>query len=208
MVDLTLYHISPSRSLLALWMLEEVGAEYEVKVLSTERDEQREPAYLAVNPMGKVPALVHQGTVITEAAAICAYLADAFPEAGLAVPIGTPARGVYYKWLFFGPSCFEPAVIDRMLKREGGPRGALGWGDTDTTLAVLEAAVRDRPFLMGDRFTAPDVVIGGGLRWGMATGAVEKKPAFEAYVARCSERPALKRSEERDRAEAARAASA
>ena len=142
MADLTLYHISPSRSLLALWMLEEVGAEYEVRVLSTERDEQREPAYLAVNPMGKVPALAHEGTVITEAAAICAYLADAFPDAGLAVPIGTPARGVYYKWLFFGPSCFEPAVIDRMLKRAGGPRG--GGGSAGATPTPRSASSRRR----------------------------------------------------------------
>ncbi|MYZ48947.1 glutathione S-transferase family protein [Propylenella binzhouense] len=206
MADITLYHMSPSRSLLVLWMLEEVGASYEVKLLSGAHDEQREPGYLAVNPMGKVPALVDRGTIITEAAAICAYLADAFPEAGLAVPIGTPARGLYYKWLFFGPSCLEPAILDRMLKREGAPRGALGWGDTDTTLGVVEAALEKSPYLLGDRFTTPDLVIGGGLRWGIATGAVTSRPAFDAYLARIAERPALKRSEERDRMEVARAA--
>jgi len=118
MAKLTLYHAAPSRSSITLWMLEEIGEPYDIHFLSLSKGDNRTPDYLAVNPMGKVPALKHGDTVITEVAAICAYLADEFPRAKLNVPIGTPRRGVYLKWLFFGPSCFEPAITERMLKRE------------------------------------------------------------------------------------------
>ncbi len=110
--DLILYHFAPSRSMIARWMLEEVGQPYALHLLDFGKEEHRRPDYLAINPMGKVPALVHKGAVITEAAAICCYLADAFPDARLNVPVGDPRRGPYLRWLFFGPSCLEPAVID------------------------------------------------------------------------------------------------
>jgi glutathione S-transferase len=127
MAKLTLYHASPSRSSIVLWMLEEVGQPYDVHLLSLSKGENRAPGYLATNPMGKVPALKHGETVITEVAAICTYLADEFPAAKLNVPIGTPQRGVYLKWLFFGPGCIEPAVIDRAARRqEEAPPGMLG----------------------------------------------------------------------------------
>src|SRR5215216_3156062 len=119
MAQLTLYHIAPSRSSIVHWMLEEVGQPYEIHLLSMKRGDNRAPDYLAVNPMGKVPALRHGDVVITEAAAICAYLADEFPQAKLAIPVGTPRRGVYLKWLFFGPSCLEPAIMDRSFPRKG-----------------------------------------------------------------------------------------
>ena len=132
---LTLYHAIPSRSSIARWMLEEVGEPYDVHLLSLQAGENLKPAYLAVNPMGKVPALDHDGVVITEAAAICTYLADAFPKAGLNVPVGDKRRGLYLKWLFFGPSCVEPAVTDRAFPRkEEARRGMLGYGDYDTVL--------------------------------------------------------------------------
>ena len=122
MAKLTLYHAAPSRSSITRWMLEEIGEPYDVHLLSLSKGDNRSPEYLAVNPMGKVPALKHGDTVITEGAAICAYLADEFPRAKLNVPIGTPRRGVYLKWLFFGPSCIEAAVIDRASPRKEPPR--------------------------------------------------------------------------------------
>jgi glutathione S-transferase len=127
MANLTLYHAAPSRSSITRWMLEEIGEPYDIHLLSLSKGENRAADYLAVNPMGKVPALKHGDTVITEAAAICAYLADEFPRAKLNVPIGTPRRGIYLKWLFFGPSCIEPAIMDRALPRkEEARRAALG----------------------------------------------------------------------------------
>lgn len=198
MPALTLYHIAPSRSSIVHWMLEEVGEPYELKVLDGKAVENRKPAYLAINPMGKVPALRHGDVVITEAAAICAYLADAFPKAKLAPPIGDPRRGPYLKWLFFGPSCIEPATIDRMLKRPSAPQGALGWGDYDTVMNVVADAVRTGPYIVGAEFTAADVVVGSGLRWGMAAKAIEERPEFKAYLARLEPRPALKRAVAKD----------
>src|ERR1044071_6609560 len=122
MADTTLYHASPSRSSIVLWMLEEIGEPYDIKLLKLSENEQHKADYLAINPMGKVPALRHKGVVITEVAAICTYLADAYPEKKLNVPLGDPRRGPYLKWLFFGPGCFEPAMTDRAAPRkEPGP---------------------------------------------------------------------------------------
>jgi glutathione S-transferase len=198
MAQLTLYHGAPSRSSIVHWMLEEVGQPYELKLLDLKKGENRQPGYLAINPMGKVPALKHGDVVITEAAAICCYLADAFPAAGLAVPIGDARRGPYLKWLFFGPSCLEPALIDKMLKREGASKSTVGWGDYDTVLDVLTRAVTPGPYLLGDLFTAADVVIGSGLRWGMMFKGIPETPEFARYTTRLAQRPALKRAIEKD----------
>jgi glutathione S-transferase len=150
--------------------------------------------------MGKVPALDHDGVIVTEAAAICAYLADTFPQARLNVPVGDPRRGPYLKWLFFGPSCVEPAVTDRAFPRKEVPRhGTLGYGDYDTVMDVLAKAVAQGPYLLGEQFTAADVVIGSGLRWGMMFKLIPERPEFSAYVGRLAERPALKRAQDKDR---------
>jgi glutathione S-transferase len=163
-------------------------------------DDQRKPEYLAINPMGKVPALKHGDTIITESAAICAYLADEFPRARLNVPVGDPRRGVYLKWLFFGPSCIEPAITDRAFPRkEEARRGALGYGDFDTTMDVVASAVSKGPYLLGEQFTAADIIIGSTLRWGMMFKLVPERPEFTAYVARLAQRPALQRSEAKDK---------
>ena len=200
MAKLTLYHIAPSRSSIVHWMLEEVGEPYDIHLLSMKRGENRAPDYLAINPMGKVPALKHGDTVITEAAAICAYLADEFPQAKLNVPVGDPRRGVYLKWLFFGPSCIEPAITDRAFPRKEEPqRGTLGYGDFDTVVDVVANAVAHGPYLMGKQFTAADVVVGATLRWGMMFKLLPERPEFTAYMARLAERPALKRSEAKDK---------
>jgi glutathione S-transferase len=177
LANLTLYHAAPSRSSIVRWMLEELGEPYDLHVLSLSKGEQRAPGYLAVNPMGKVPALKHGDAVITEAAAICTYLADAFPQARLNVPIGDPRRGAYLKWLFFAPSCIEPAITDRAFPRkEEARRAMLGYGDFDTVMAVVAGAVEPGPYLMGTQFTAADVVLGSTLRWGLMFGLLPKRP--------------------------------
>lgn len=197
---LTLYHASPSRSSIVLWMLEEIREPYEIELVSLSKGENLAPKFLAINPMGKVPALRHDDTVITEVAAICTYLADAFPRAGLNVPIGTPRRGVYLKWLFFGPGCLEPAVIDRAAPRkEEARRAMLGYGDFDTTMNVVVTAVEPGPFLMGEQFTAADVVIGAQIRWGMMFKMLPERPEFTAYAARLAARPAAQRAEAKDK---------
>ena len=196
--ELTFYHAPQSRSLIVHWMLEELGVPYRMELIDIRKGENRKPAYLTVNPMGKLPALAHGDVVITEAAAICAYLADAFPETGLAPPPGDRRRGLYYKWLLFGPGCLEPAVTDRTLQRTPGPPGMLGYGDFDTTLNVIAAAVDPGPYLLGRQFTAADIVLGSGLRWGMMIKAIPERPELVAYGQRLGERPALQRTMEKD----------
>ena len=200
MAKLTLYHAAPSRSSITRWMLEEVGEPYDIHFLSLSKGDNRAPDFLAVNPMGKVPALRHGDVVITEGAAICTYLADEFPRAKLNVPVGDPRRGTYLKWLFFGPSCIEPAVTDRAFPRKEEPRRAmLGYGDFDTVMDVLAKAVGKGPYLMGEQFTAADVVIGSSLRWGMLFKLLPERPEFVAYVGRLNQRPGLQRTDEKDK---------
>lgn len=196
--ELILYHIAPSRSSIVHWMLEEIGEPYELRVLDMRKGENRLPDFLKINPMGKVPTLVHDGVVVTEGAAICAYLADAFPEAGLSVPIGDRRRGPYLKWLFFGPGALEPALLDVMLKREPGPVPALGYGSLDMAVDVLAEAVEPGPHLLGSQFTAADVVLGATVHWGAATGALPRHPSLAAYAERVAERPAFRRAQTRD----------
>ena len=195
---ITFYHAAPSRGSIVHWMLEEAGAPFRVELLDLAQGQQKDPAYLAINPMGKVPAIVHHGVVVTEVAAICCHLADAFPEAGLAAPIADPGRGPYLKWLFFGPGCLEPAMADRMFKREPAPARALGYGAYGTTQDVVTRAVAPGPYLLGDRLTAADVVIGSTLRWGLMVGAVPERPEIVAYTSRLAERPALQRAQAKD----------
>ena len=195
MAKLTLYHAAPSRSSIVRWMLEELGEPYDIQLLSLAKGEQLAPDYLAVNPMGKVPALKHGEAVITEAAAICTYLADEFPHARLNIPVGDPRRGPYLKWLFFSPSCIEAAVMDRAAPRKEEPRRAMiGYGDFDTVMGVVAKAVAKGPYLMGEQFTAADVVVGSMLRWGMMFNLLPERPEFKTYVGRLEQRPALQRA--------------
>jgi glutathione S-transferase len=195
MAKLTLYHAAPSRSSIVRWMLEELGEPYDIHLLSLARGEQSAPGYLAVNPMGKVPALRHGDAVITEAAAICTYLADEFPHARLNIPVGDPRRGPYLKWLFFSPSCIEAAVMDRAAPRKEEPRrGMIGYGEFDTVMNVVAKAIEPGPYLMGEQFTAADVVVGSMLRWGLMFSLLPTRPEFMAYVGRLEQRPALQRA--------------
>lgn len=192
--EILFYYNPMSRARIAHFMLEEVGQPYRIEVVRFDKGEHKMPAFLAVNPMGKLPALVHRGTVVTESAAICAYLADAFPAAGLAPALDSPERGTYYRWMFFGAGCLEPAIIDRMLSRPPVERpSALAYGSYEDTMRTLEKAIQPGPFILGDRFGAADVYIGSQIGFGMMTKSLDPRPFFQAYLARITERPAYKR---------------
>jgi glutathione S-transferase len=149
--------------------------------------------------MGKIPTIKHGDTVVTEAAAICAYLADAFPAAKLAPAVDSPERGTYYRWLFFGAGCVEPALVDHGFKRPPVDRaGALGYGSYEDTLNALEKAITPGPFILGDRFSAADVYIGSEIAWGLMAKTLEPRDTFQKYFARCAERPAFKRAAAQD----------
>ena len=203
-----LYHCPNTRSSTALWMLEELGVPYDLEVLDMKKGEQREAAHLARNPMGKVPVLAHNGGLITEGGAICTYLADAFPQAGLAPAIGDSLRGPYLRWMFFAGSAFEPAIVDRALKREPGDKGMMPYGDVDTTIETTAQALAKGPWFLGDRFSAADVFFGAGIRWTTLFGILPKRPEFTAYIARLEARPALQRATAKDTALAAQQAKA
>ncbi|MFT3923354.1 MAG: glutathione S-transferase family protein [Myxococcales bacterium] len=204
--ELLFYHNPFSRGRIVQWMLEEVGAPYRVELVRLDQREQKRPEYLAVNPMGKIPTIVHRGVVITEAAAICTYLADAFPETKLAPALTDPARGTYLRWLFFGAGCIEPALADKLLERPApAPErsSALGYGSYENVLATLEKAVSPGPHILGDAFSAADVYVGSAIGFGLGSKAIEPRPAFMSYLAKLSERPAYKRANAKNEAFAA-----
>jgi len=203
--ELTLYTNPMSRGRIARWMLEEVGQPYRIEVLDYATS-MKAPAYLAINPMGKVPALRHGDVVVTEVAAICAYLADAFPQAKLAPPPGDRRRGPYYRWLFFAAGPVEAAISNKALgfvvpqERER----MMGYGRIEHVMSALETALSRSDYLAGDDFTAADLYVGSALGFGMMFGTVEKRPAFDRYWQRVSARPACKRAKELDDALAPR----
>jgi glutathione S-transferase len=192
--EVVFYYNPMSRARIVHWMLEETGAPYRMELVSFDKGEHKKPGFLAVNPMGKLPAIVHRNTVVTESGAICAYLADAFPAARLAPRNEEPARGTYFRWMFFGAGCVEAASIDRMLGRpQPEQTAALGYGTYDDTLNTLEKALTPGPYILGDQFSAADVYVGSQIGFGLMTRSVEPRPVFQQYVARLSERPAYKR---------------
>lgn len=192
--ELVLYYNPMSRARIAHWMLEEAGVPYRLELLRLDQGDHKKPAFLALNPMGKIPTLVHRGTVIHETGAICAYVADAFPQAGLAPAPDSPQRGTYLRWLFFGAGCLDQAIIDRVYSRAPPERpSALGYGCYEDVLNTLEQALAPGPFILRDRFSAADVYLASQIGFGMMTKGLEPRPAFQAYVARTSERPAHKR---------------
>jgi len=195
--EIVFYHNPRSRSQMVHLMLEEAGAPYRIVPIDLDKGEHKAPSFLALNPMGKLPTIVHRDVVVTETAAIIAYIADTFPAAGLAPPVGDALRGAYYRWLFFGAGCVEPALLDRMMNRpEVERKSAVGWGSYDEVVAVLEKALAQGPWLLGDRFSAADVYVGSQIRFAMMFGAAgfKGKTVFDGYVARLSARPAARRT--------------
>ena len=199
-MSLTLYHSPQTRSSTILWMLEEVGVSYIVELVDVREERHRTPAFLAINPLGKVPAIVHDGVTITESGAILTYLADAFPQANLAPAFNDRKRGPYLRWLFTYSAAYEPAVVDRALKREAGAVGMSPYGSFDRVIDTMAAALKTGPWLLGETFSAADVQWGAGLGWTMMFGLVPKRPEFEAYVARVEARPARLRAQAKDAA--------
>ena len=191
MSQITLYHAPQTRSSGTLILLEELGADFDLKVVNMRAGAQREPAFLAVNPMGKVPAVLDGDALITEHGAIFIFLADRFPDKRLAPPIGDPLRGPYLRWMVFYGSSFEPAVVDHALKREPGNPGMMPYGDYDPTLAIVVEQVRRGPYMLGETFSAADVLWGTALNWTMMFGVVPELPELKAYVERVTTRPAF-----------------
>lgn len=198
MSALTLYTNPMSRGRIARWMLEEIGAPYEVRYLAYGA-EMKSPAYRALNPMGKVPTLVHGDAVVSEVAAICAYLADTFPEARLA-PETDAERARYYRWLFFAAGPVEAAVTNRSVGWEPSPELArrFGYGSYDAVVDALEFAVAGGEFIAGDRFTAADVYVGSQVGWGLQFGTLPKRDSLAAYAARATDRDAWRRAQALD----------
>ena len=192
--DLVFYTNPMSRGRIVRWMLEEAGAAYRTEVIEY-GPMMKSEAYLAVNPMGKVPAIRHGDTVVTEAAAICAWLADVFPEAGLAPPAGD--RGAWYRWLFFAAGPLEAAVTNRFLGFEppADQQGMVGYGTFDAVMDTLERAVSGGGWIAGERFSAADVYVGSHIGWGLQMGTIEARPAFAAYWSRLEGRNARRRAE-------------
>jgi glutathione S-transferase len=189
-----LYWAPRTRSFTALWLMEETGQPYERVLTDLSRGDQKAPDYLAINPMGKVPALRDGEATLAEAAAICAYVAERYPQANLAPPPGDPLRARYLYWLFFAPGCVEPAMVQLATKIEMNPTSA-GWGDAQRVLDVLDAALADGPWLLGKNFSAADIMIGSGLNFAVRLFKMApSRPSFDRYLDRCAARPAFQRA--------------
>ena len=189
----TLFHAPNTRSAGVRVLLEELGADYALQTVNFKKHEQRDAPYLAVNPMGKVPAIVHGDALVTEQPAIYLFLADLYAERGLAPALDHPLRGPYLRWMVFYGSSFEPALVDRALKREPAPPSLCPYGDYDTMLATFTARLRAGPWLLGERFSAADILWGSALGWMTGFGLVPKLPEITDYVARTSARPAVRK---------------
>jgi glutathione S-transferase len=194
-VMMQLYWSPRSRSFSALWLMEETGQPYERVLTDITTGAQKTPEYLAINPMAKVPALRDGEATLAEAAAICAYVAERYPEAKLAPPLGDPLRAKYLYWLFFSPGCIEPAMVQVATKIEMNSTAA-GWGDAQRVFDVLDKTLEKGPWILGDTFSAADIIIGSGLNFAVRLfKMVPSRPSFDAYIARCAARPAFQRAE-------------
>ncbi len=187
------YHAPQTRSLTIRWLFEELGSPpHELKVLDMKKGEHKSPEFLAINPMGKVPTITHDGVAVTEAGAIAIHLADLFPEAGLAPAIGDPARGTYLRWIVFNHGAIEPAIADHWRKIEPSMASSMSYGTYDDTVNALTGALRGGSYILGERFSAADVVIGSAVRWMTLFKLLPEKPEFTSYVERLTSRPAFK----------------
>jgi len=186
-----LYWSPRSRSFTTLWLMEETGEPYERVLTDISTGANKAPEYLAINPMGKVPALADGDVTIAESAAICTYVADRYPQAKLAPPLNDPRRAKYLQWLFFAPSCIEPAILQAYLKLEI-PAVSAAWGSTTQTFDVLDQALNKGPWLLGDDFSAADIAIGAGMNYAIRMfKMVPTRPNFDRYLDACAARPAF-----------------
>lgn len=201
--ELVLYYAPQSRARGVRILLEELGVSYTPHRLNIKTNEQMSPAYRAINPMGKVPAIRHNGVLVTEQAAIYIYLADAFPKTGLAPAIGDALRGPYLRWLVFYGSCVEPAGVDKAMKREPGARAMSPYGDFETMHTALTEQLRPGPWLLGEHYTAADILYGTALGWLTKFGIIPLGPEVSLYMDRFNARPAVVAITAKDEAEAA-----
>ena len=201
----TLFYAPQSRATGALALMEELGVPYDLHVLNLKTNEQRGAEYLAVNPMGKVPAVLHDGALVTEQPAVYMYLADLYPEKNLAPRIGDPLRGPYLRWMVYYGSSFEPAVVDRSQKHPAAPPSTCPYGDYDTMLKTLNDQLSQGPWLLGERFTAADILWGMALRWTTTFKLVPETPEIKRYIERVGALPSLQRANAKDAEYAAKA---
>lgn len=198
-MSIVVHHHPFTRAAVTVWMLEEVGVEYELRFVNVMAGEQKSPEFLAKNPMGKLPTLVDGDVVVTESAAIGLYLADRYAAGRLAPALDDPARGTYLRWSLFAPSVIEPGAAAKAAGWQF-KEGQVGWGSHDAMLAAMESAIADRSFILGDAFSMADVIFGGTLRFMLTFKMIEPSPAFTAYVERLEARPALQRATARNAA--------
>src|ERR1700732_362885 len=189
-----LYWSPRTRSFSTLWLMEETGQPYERVLIDLTKGAQKTPEYLAINPMGKVPALKDGDATLAEATAICAYVAERYPDAKLAPPTGDPLRAKYLYWLFFAPGCIEPAMVQIATKLEMNPVAA-GWGESTRVFDVLDAALAKGPWLLGENFSAADIAIGAALNFSVRLfKMVPSRPSVHRYTAGCAARLAFQRA--------------
>ncbi|UGB38070.1 glutathione S-transferase family protein [Frateuria soli] len=194
----TFFHAPQSRSRGTLALFEELGVDYDLHLLDLKAGTQRDPGYLALNPLGKVPAIRHEGAMVTEQPAVMMYLADLYPQKGLAPAIGDPLRGPYLRWMVFYGSCFEPALLDRSLQREPAAHMMSPYGTWQEVLDAIVAQLTPGPWLLGERFTAADTLWGTALHWTTMFKLVPELPPIRAYIDRVRARPAMQRAEAKD----------
>jgi glutathione S-transferase len=188
---ITLFHSPQSRSAAALTLLEELGAPYELRILNMKISEQRQAPYLAINPLGKVPAIRHRGALVTEQVAIFLYLADLFPETGFAPALTDPRRGPYLRWMVYYAACFEPALTDRALRREPAPLAMSPYGAFDAMYEAIVGQLSKSPYFLGDEIAAVDILWGIALKWGAMFQILPQNSVIAGYVARVTSRPAF-----------------
>lgn len=198
-MSIVLYHHPFSRAANVVWMLEEVGAPYELRYVDFASGAHKAPEFIALNPMGKLPTLTDGSLVMTESAAIALYLADRYAYGRLAPRVDDPARGTYLRWSFFAPSVVEPGATAKASGWDFKP-GQVGWGSHEAMLSAMENAIAGRAFILGDNFSMADVIFGGTLRFMLRFNMIEARPAFTAYAERLASRPALQRAEARNAA--------
>jgi len=192
-----LYYCPQTRAETALWINEELGNPCTIEVIDIRAGAQKAPALLALNPMGKLPTLVHDEHVVTETAAICAYLADQYADQGLAPALDDLRRGTYYRWMFFAPSCLEPAMMDKLSGVERENTMSAGHGGFDDVVTAMESAIRSGPYILGEMFSAADIVLGSTINFATMFGALENTDPFSSYLKRLHERSAWKQASEK-----------